>query len=172
MRSTKSGTNLLQIWQVFGPWASPYGANDQCTTTGLDNSTGLRTEKIRQAVTEIWVPQVWPVARPPARTVITIPLQPGGLRGKKHWYLLHHSELCKELFPEPPILAFRKAPNLSNLLVRAKLPNTTPKPQLKPQTCETDNCQDCQIIRSRTEIADRKGGNINWPKIHAAKQRM
>ena len=40
----------------------------QCTTTGLDNSSELRMEKIRQAVTEIWVPQVWqPPARPPAR---------------------------------------------------------------------------------------------------------
>ena len=38
----------------------------QCTTRGLDNSTKLRMEKIRQAVTEIWVPQVWqPPARPP-----------------------------------------------------------------------------------------------------------
>ena len=52
-----------------------------CTTRGLDNSTELRMEKIRQAVTEIWVPQVW---QPPARTVTTIPLQPGGLRGKNH----------------------------------------------------------------------------------------
>ena len=58
----------------------------QCTPTGLDNSTELRMEKIPQAVTEIWVPQVWqPPARPPARTVTTIPLQPGGLRGKKVW---------------------------------------------------------------------------------------
>ena len=56
----------------------------RCTTTGLDNSTELRMEKIHQAVTEIWVPQVWqPPARPPAQTVTTIPLQPGGLRGKK-----------------------------------------------------------------------------------------
>ena len=38
----------------------------QCTTRGLDNSTKLRMEKIHQAVTEIWVPQVWqPPARPP-----------------------------------------------------------------------------------------------------------
>ena len=65
MRSTKSGPNLWQIWQVFGPWASPYGAMGkwpwQCT-----NSTELRMEKIRQAVTKIWVPQVWqPPTRPP-----------------------------------------------------------------------------------------------------------
>ena len=38
----------------------------QCTTTGLDNSIELRMDKIGQAVTEIWVPQVWqPPARPP-----------------------------------------------------------------------------------------------------------
>ena len=35
-----------------------------CTTTGLDNSIELWTEKIRQAVTEIWLLQVW---QPPAR---------------------------------------------------------------------------------------------------------
>ena len=79
---------------IWGKW--PW----QCTTTGLDDSTELRMEKIRQAVTEIWVPQVWqpparplarpstrPLAHPPARltdcTVTTIPLQPGGLWGKK-----------------------------------------------------------------------------------------
>ena len=33
MRSAKSGPNLWQIWQVFGPWASPYGANGQITKT-------------------------------------------------------------------------------------------------------------------------------------------
>ena len=31
MRSAKSGPNLWQIWQVFGPWASPYRANGQMT---------------------------------------------------------------------------------------------------------------------------------------------
>ena len=33
MRSAKSGPNLYQIWQVFGPWASPFGANGQMTMT-------------------------------------------------------------------------------------------------------------------------------------------
>ena len=33
MRSAKSGPNLCQIWQVFGPWASPYEANGQMTMT-------------------------------------------------------------------------------------------------------------------------------------------
>ena len=33
MRSAKSGPNLWQIWQVFGPWASLYGANGQIIIT-------------------------------------------------------------------------------------------------------------------------------------------
>ena len=33
MRSAKSGPNLWHIWQVFGPWASLYGANGQIIMT-------------------------------------------------------------------------------------------------------------------------------------------
>ena len=36
----------------------------QCTTTGLEYYTELETVKIRQSVTEIWIPQDW---QPPAR---------------------------------------------------------------------------------------------------------
>ena len=70
MPSAKSGPNLWQIWQVFGPWASPYGANGHMTMTVHTYRPRQfhRTlnEKIRQVVTEIWVPQVWqPPAHPP-----------------------------------------------------------------------------------------------------------
>ena len=89
MHSAKSGPNLWQIWQVFGPWASPYGANGHMTLT-------VHTYKPRQfhrtsngesngyrdmGSTSLAVAR--PPAHPPARTVTTIPLQPGGLRGKK-----------------------------------------------------------------------------------------
>ena len=87
MRSAKSGPNLWQIWQVFGSWASPYGANGHMTmtvhtyrpsqfhrTSNRENpSSGYRDMGSASLA----------AARPPARTVTTIPLQPGGLRGKK-----------------------------------------------------------------------------------------
>ena len=94
MRSAKSGPNLWQIWQVFGPWASPYGANGQMsmtvhnyrprqfhrTSNGENPSSGYRDMGSASLA----------AARPPARTVTTIPLQPGGLRGNKdlshHWF--------------------------------------------------------------------------------------
>ena len=86
MRSAKSGPNLCQIWQVFGPWASPNGANGQMTmmvhdyrprqfhrtSNGENPSSGYRDMGSASLA----------AARPPARTVTTIPLQPRGLRGK------------------------------------------------------------------------------------------
>ena len=70
LRSAKSGPNLCQIWHVFGPGASPYGANDhdsaQLHYRPTYNSTELGMEKICEAVTEIWVLQVWQApGRPP-----------------------------------------------------------------------------------------------------------
>ena len=91
MRSAKSGPNLWQIWQVFGPWASPYGANGHTTMTvhtyrprqfdrtsnGENPSSGYRD------MGSASLAAARPPTRPPARTVTTIPLQPGGLRGEK-----------------------------------------------------------------------------------------
>ena len=97
MGSTKSGPSAASFDKFLAHGQAHMGQMGkwpwQCTTTGLDNSTELRMEKIHQEVTEIWVPQVWqpparPPTHPPARTVTTIPLQPGGLRGKNNTWLL------------------------------------------------------------------------------------
>ena len=87
MHSAKSGLNFWQIWQVFGRWASPYGAYGKMTimtvhnyrprqfhrTSNLENpSHGYRDMGSANLA----------AARPAARTK---PLQPGGLRGKNPW---------------------------------------------------------------------------------------
>ena len=85
----KSGPNLCQIWQVLGPWASPYRVNGHITMTvhkytprqfhrtsnGENLSSGYRDMGSASLA----------AASP---TVTTIPLQPGGLRGKnpKLWF--------------------------------------------------------------------------------------
>ena len=91
MRSAKSGPNLYQIWQVFGPWASPFGANGQMTMTVHNyrprqfyrTSNGENPSSGYRDMGSASLAAARPAARPPARTVTTIPLQPGGLRGKK-----------------------------------------------------------------------------------------
>ena len=106
MRSAKSRPNLWQIWQVFGPWASPYGANGQMsmtvhnyrprqfhrTSNGENPSSGYRD--MGSASLAAARPTARPPARPAARTVTTIPLQPGGLRGNNRAPLLCHFKLC------------------------------------------------------------------------------
>ena len=74
--SAKSGTNLWQFDKFLAHGQVPLGQMDkwlwQCTTTGLDNFTENWMEKICQAVSEIWVLQVWqppslPAIHPPTR---------------------------------------------------------------------------------------------------------
>ena len=65
-RDLCSGPQWHLIWQVFEPWASPYGPAHMgqmgkwpwhCTTSGLDNSIELQMERICPAVSEICGPQ-------------------------------------------------------------------------------------------------------------------
>ena len=88
MRSAKSGPNLCQIWQVFGPWASPYGANGQMTMT-VHNYRPRQFHRTSNGENPLrgyrdMGSASLAAARPAAQTVTTIPLQPGGLRGKNH----------------------------------------------------------------------------------------
>ena len=88
-RSAKPGPNLCQIWQVFGPWASPYAAKEQMTMTVHNyrprkfhrTSNGENPSRSYRDMGSASLA----ATRPPARTVTTIPLQPGGLRGQKVW---------------------------------------------------------------------------------------
>ena len=101
LRSAKSGPNLCQIWQVFGPWASPYGSNGQMTMTvhnyrprqfhrtsnGENPSSGYRDMGSASLA----------AARPPARTVTTIPLQSEGLRGKNNHVNIENAKIVSRL---------------------------------------------------------------------------
>ena len=92
MRSAKSGPNLWQIWQVFGPWASPYGANGQITMTvhnyrprqfhrtsnGENPSSGYRDmgSASLAAARPPARPPTHPPARPPAHPPARPPARP------------------------------------------------------------------------------------------------
>ena len=99
MRSAKYGSNLWQIWQVIGPWASPYEANGQMTTTvhnyrprqfhrtsnGENPSGGYRDMGSASLA----------AARPTARSERddnTPPARSRGLRGKNVYELINKSK--------------------------------------------------------------------------------
>ena len=55
---------------------------------------------------------------------------------RKHWPLISLSKRCQAAFPEIPMIAYRRNKNLSDKLVRAKLPKqpATPTPQAGPSS--------------------------------------
>ena len=68
---------------------------------------------------------------------------------KKHHHLLHSSDRCKKVFPNLPVVAFRRSPNLRDLLVSAKLSSnsTNPHPQLPSGSYRCGkNCATCPYI--------------------------
>ena len=68
---------------------------------------------------------------------------------KKHYHLLLSSDRCKKVFPHLPVVAFRRSPNLRDLLVSAKLSSnsTNPHPQLPSGSYRCGkNCATCPYI--------------------------
>ena len=50
------------------------------------------------------------------------PRSPLFFRWCKHFNILHSSNRCKDVIKQPPFVAFRRSPNLRDLLVKAQLP--------------------------------------------------
>ena len=86
LRSAKSEPNLRQIWQVFVPWIGPYGSNEQMTMTvhnyrprQFHRTSNRENPSIRyRDMGSTSLAATRQAARTPARTMTTIPLQPGG----------------------------------------------------------------------------------------------
>ena len=70
-----------------------------------------------------------------------------GIFIKKHFNLLLSSNRCKSVFQHPPVVAFRRSPNLRGLLVTAKLPSNSANPQLPCGSFRCGkNCATCPYI--------------------------
>ena len=66
---------------------------------------------------------------------------------KTHFNLLLSSNRCKSVFQHPPVVAFRRSPNLRDLLVTAKLPSNSANPQLPCGSFRCGkNCATCPYI--------------------------
>ena len=67
---------------------------------------------------------------------------------EQHWPKIESSSKLKRIFPEKPLVAYRRPKSLKDILVRAKLNS-----QANPNTvgysgpCNTSRCQTCKIMR-------------------------
>ena len=86
---------------------------------------------------------------------------------KKHWKVMIKYPYLKEVFPAPPMVAYRRAKNLRDKLIKAKVspPSIRKKRQLtgmKP--CNKYGCEVCPFVRRGREMKiplDNKSGEIN-----------
>ena len=84
--------------------------------------------------------------------------------------ILHSTNYLQKIFKDVPFIAYRRSPNLSDLLVRAKLKNTktTPKPTSGTFRCNsTHQCLTCPYIdNDRTSYTFSNTGEIREIKQH------
>ena len=81
---------------------------------------------------------------------------------RKHWRSMTQDQYLESVFPEPPLVAYRRQKNLSDFLIRARLPsNQGPYPTRKLNGMK--KCiQFCLICPYIMEEKIVKGKNFKW----------
>ena len=68
----------------------------------------------------------------------------------KHSNLFHSSDRCRNIFKNLPLVAYRRRKNISDILVRAQLTNSTNTSNSRPTPgsfrCNNRNCTSCPYI--------------------------
>ena len=77
--------------------------------------------------------------------------------------MANRNSYLKEVFPRPPITAYKRQPNIRNLLVRAKVPkNGINKRKIKGMAKCGNGCQACPFIREGKNVKiNRKEWKLN-----------
>ena len=89
---------------------------------------------------------------------------------QKHWRVMVQDPYLKEVFPKPPMVAFRRAKNLKDHLIRAKVPPPPPARQRRilngMTTCNKPLCATCPFVKKITTFKgpfSKMQVNLNYP---------
>jgi hypothetical protein len=81
---------------------------------------------------------------------------------RKHWRSMTiQDEHLENVFPEPPLIAYKRQKNLSDFLIRAKLP-PIPRPYEKQKSNAMKKCNKCIICPYIKEGKSVKGRTFDW----------
>ena len=77
---------------------------------------------------------------------------------RKHLPILHISEKLRKAIPNPPLVAYRRPPNLRDLLVRAEVKPPTPPTPGDNAPCGSRQCKACQLIKRTNTFTSNTTG--------------
>ena len=82
----------------------------------------------------------------------------------KHWKTLTKDPALKDIFPQPPMVAFKQPPNLKRMLCHAKIPvKVTSHRNLRGMNkCIESSCSICPFVKNSKEIHSTTN-NENFP---------
>ena len=79
---------------------------------------------------------------------------------KKHWRSMTQDPRLKEIFPEPPLVAYKRPPNIRDKLIRSKVPPPTKIQRRKvPGMKKCNKCSICPFIQEGKIV---KGTSTNF----------
>ena len=75
---------------------------------------------------------------------------------QKHWRVMKSDPYLKKVFPEPPMVAFRRTDNLRKKLIKAKVPPPPPKRKKREingmKKCNHPRCESCPFILQGKDV--------------------
>ena len=74
---------------------------------------------------------------------------------KRHWGTMTQDPRLKEIFPVPPLVAYKRPPNIKDKLIRSKVPPANnPRPKRKvPGMKKCNRCGVCPYVREGKTVA-------------------
>ena len=89
---------------------------------------------------------------------------------QRHWRVMTKYPYLKEVFPSPPMVAFRRATNLKDKLVKARVPPPPAKREKRTltgmKTCNKPGCETCPFVKPCKEF--KSHFNNQTAKLNAA----
>lgn len=86
-----------------------------------------------------------------------------------HWTTIESSTKLNKMFPEQPVVAYRRPKSLRDILVRAKLRSSDNDPPGLSQPCKTSRCQTCKTMSPTQTFKSCSGAMSSVKGTHNCK---
>ena len=87
----------------------------------------------------------------------------------KHWQIINTNTKLNRVFPEKPMIAFRRPKSFKDILVRAKVKPRQESPAGESRPCNEARCQTCRLMPIAQTFKSRSGAISAIKGCHTCK---